>query len=382
MSDEQAPSKPGQFARRRLTPFLAHEMIYDYATDQLEPERRAALEEFLAKDHESQVLLKNVKAAQAYSSKLSKTKVDADVLKLLSEAESAVSLGKRYSSWQEWPETLRWSLTAIALSGVVATSVALVPWSKFSSLKKAGTADSVEVAQIPQPKPEDSSEVAANEDNGSGDEAPDEAADEGSGDDVADEGGDNGTPAKAAAVAVAAVTPKPTATPNATPVVVAKAGTPPPSLSRSTPAPFVSANLPPSNPNGAKVPTPMPAPGTNASSRLSISETADTHAVGDAKAKGFVYRAFMTLDNLEEIAPKIKDDIIALGGEKAGEVELGWKRGTGHYYHFAISDENEKKMLERLQVYGPVRLSKDPHPRVMPAGKVRFILWVESAPES
>lgn len=85
----------------------------------------------------------------------------------------------------------------------------------------------------------------------------------------------------------------------------------------------------------------------------------------------------MTLDNLEEIGPKMRDDIVALGGEKAGEVELGWKRGSGRYYHFALPEENEKKLLERLQVYGPVRISKDPHPRVMPPGKVRFILWVD-----
>ncbi len=377
MSDDQTPPKSGQFARKKLTPFLAHEMIYDYATGQLDPERRAALEEFMAKDHESQNLLKNIEAAQAYTAKLSKTTIDSEVLQHLSEAENAVSLGRKYSSWREWPETLRWSITAIALSAGVAGVVALVPWSKLSSSRKTGGVESLEVAQIAQPKTDEIVEVAANDDNGSGDEAPtdvtNKATGEDSGDDVADEGdGGGGALAKTSALAVA---PKPT------PVLVVRA-TPPAALGRLTPTPFVSVNLPPNNPSGAKVPAPIPALGTNASTRIMISETADTHAAGDTKAKGFVFRAFMTLDNLDEIAPKIKDDIIALGGEKSGEVELGWKRGSGHYYHFAIPEDNEKKMLERLQVYGPVRISKDPHPRVMPPGKVRFILWVESAPES
>ena len=86
----------------------------------------------------------------------------------------------------------------------------------------------------------------------------------------------------------------------------------------------------------------------------------------------------MTLPDLEKLGPKITADIEQLGGEKAGEVELGWKRGTGRYYHFAIPEANQEKLLERLRAYGPVRLSKDAHPRVMPKGQVRFILWVEA----
>jgi hypothetical protein len=369
LSEDQ--KKAGPFVRKKLTPFLAHEMIYDYSIGQLDAERKAALEEFLAKDHESQVLLKNIGLAQDYAAKMSKVTVDAEILQQLSEAESAASLGKRYSSWKEWPETLRWSITAIVLSASVAGAVALVPWSKLGSSRKHGAADSVEVAQIAQPKPEDTTEVAANEDNGSGDEAPDDSTDESSGDDVADsnDGDESATAHAKKAAVVAAATPKITPTPQPTPVAVAVAKS----------IPIVN---PPKPPVVAATAAKAPSPGTNASTQIAMSETADTHAVGDPKARGFVYRAFMTLNNLEDIAPKITDDIIALGGEKAGEVELGWKRGTGHYYHFVIPDDNQKKMLEHLQVYGPVRISKDPHPRIMPPGKVRFILWVESAPDS
>jgi hypothetical protein len=364
LSESESP-KQNQFTRKKLTPFLAHEMIYDYAAGQLDPERRAALEEFLAKDTESQNILKNIEQAKTYTEKLRGLSVDREILQQLQEAESAVSLGKRYSSWKEWPETLRWSITAVAMSAVVAGTVALVPWSKISPSKKSGGVPTLEVAQIPQSKTEAPAEVAANEENGSGDEAPDEANDESSGDDVGDEG-DSSTGATAVAAA-AAIPKKPT--PTATPAAVA----------RATPPTFVTVNLPqPTPPNGAK-PTSTPAPGTNASTKLAITQTADSHAPGDAKARGFVYRAFMTLDNLDELGPKITADINALGAEKAGEVELGWKRGSGRYYHFAIPEENEKKVMERLQVYGPVRISKDPHPRVMPPGKVRFILWIESA---
>jgi hypothetical protein len=95
--------------------------------------------------------------------------------------------------------------------------------------------------------------------------------------------------------------------------------------------------------------------------------------------QGVVNRAFMSIDRLDELAPKIVVQIKELGAEKAGEVELGWKRGTGRYFHFAIPETNEARLLEVLRAYGPVRISKDVHPRVMPPGQLRFILWIESS---
>ncbi len=411
MSDEQRP-KQSPFTRKKLTPFLAHEMIYDYASRTLEPERRAALEEFLETDQESQALLKNIQNAQSYVTKLKALSIEPQILAHLLEAESALSLGRRYSSWREWPETLRWSITAITLSAVVAGSVALVPWSKLTA-KKTQATDNVEVAQLAQSHPDDAEQVAAN-DEGSGDEPLDSAADEeSSGDDVAETGdgtvdaddesdvADETSGDKVAGLAPAAVIiPTPAGTPP-TPKA------PPELLDRSAPSPFVAFFFPPApkatpkleanveatlqptpvatpmvaeaRPTPKPTSTPTPAPGTNASAQVVMGETADTHDKRDAKAKGLVYRAFMTLSDLDEIGPKITADIAALGGEKAGDVELGWKRDAGRYYHFVLPESNEKKILERLQVYGPVRISKDPHPRVMPEGQVRFILWVESA---
>ena len=342
----------GRKFRRKLTPFLAHQMLYDYATGHLDMDRKVAVDEFLEKDQESQAILASIRAALVYAESLSTTKIDPEALHHLLDAESPASLGKRYSSWEEWPEPIRWSLTAIAISVMVATSVALIPWNKLHR-SPTKTEDSIEVAQITKPVGADAEAPGAvAEPKGSGDE-PDDAAeaaanengDEGSGDDIGDAGDDSGT--KAAAAVKEAPTPKPTPTPAPTPVP------------KSTPskAPVVVAAT--AHPDAAN------------------DEGSENMVAG--KAKGFVYRAFMNLSDLEELGPKITEDIRALGGEKAGEVELGWKRGTGRYYHFALPEENEKRLLEKLQVYGPVRISKDPHPRVMPPGKVRFILWVESS---
>jgi len=122
--------------------------------------------------------------------------------------------------------------------------------------------------------------------------------------------------------------------------------------------------------------------GDTSSSLAGATQAGAAVASKTGKPQGFVYRAFMTLDDLDTLGPKITQLVQELGGVKAGEVELGWKKGNSvRYYHFSIPDDNQEKLVEQLQTYGPVRISKDPHPRIMPKGQVRFILWVE-APKS
>ncbi|MES2963906.1 MAG: hypothetical protein V4760_08445 [Bdellovibrionota bacterium] len=353
----------GRRFKRKLTPFLAHQMLFDYATDQLDPERKTAVEEFLETDQEGRTILANLKLALAYVDQLGRTTIDAGVLEQLKDAESPVSLGRRYSSWNQWPEPLRWSLSAIAISCVVAAFVALVPWNMLGGLFhfKSKPSDLVQVAEIPQNTIGDIE--AAEEPVGSGDAAPE---DEGSGDE------EMGDEVSGGGATVAANTPNaavPAAPPRTSPTPPAKA---PVAIAVATPSAPVA--IAPASPTPVATP-----PSASQQQEVVANEENSGTSPQDGKAKGYVYRAFMNLANIEDVAPQLTDAIRGLGGEKSGEVELGWKRGSGRYYHFALPEENEKKLLDKLQAYGPVRISKDPHPRVMPAGRVRFILWVESS---
>jgi hypothetical protein len=141
-----------------------------------------------------------------------------------------------------------------------------------------------------------------------------------------------------------------------------------------TPAPVVSVASAPA----VKINTPVSAPLRTPKPVAVPVATSPPLVVSAKSSRGFVYRAFMTLADIENVAPKITQQLKELGAEKAGEVELGWRRGSGRYYHFSMPESNEQRLLENLRGYGPVRISKDPHPRVMPDGQVRFILWVES----
>lgn len=325
-----------KFRHRKMTTFLCKELLYEYQRNLLDSERKEAVEDFLKSDEECQRALKKIQSALRYAEKLRETSIRPDILQHLKEVESAVSIGRKYTSWKQWPETVRWSIVALTISISVAAVVAIVPWQRLPKLPISKKSNVLELADLSRASGiSDSDEamfiedesVFVENDHGSGDEEMDA---EGLADEVR--------------IPVAAL--------GSTPSVAEK----PKGVSASAPPETTAGSTRDAN-TGANVDT-------------------NTDAT-DARLKGFVYRAFMNLANLEDVGDKITAHIVDLGGTKAGEVELGWKRGEGRYYHFALPSESEEQLLESLRAYGPVRISKDPHGRVMPQGQVRFILWVE-----
>ena len=97
-------------------------------------------------------------------------------------------------------------------------------------------------------------------------------------------------------------------------------------------------------------------------------------------AMGTLHRMSMKISNIENRADEITNKILALGGKKAGRVRLGWRKPDGNYYHFSIPKNNMQQLSTTLGEYGPVRLSKHPHTRVMPEGVNRIILFIEDGP--
>ncbi len=97
--------------------------------------------------------------------------------------------------------------------------------------------------------------------------------------------------------------------------------------------------------------------------------------------RGWLYRAVIQVSNIETSTEKIKNRIEELGGRKAGEVPLGWQKGTGSYFHFTIPEKNYAELQKMLEEYqgANIGIRKDKHPRVMPDGIIRFILDVKPA---
>lgn len=90
-----------------------------------------------------------------------------------------------------------------------------------------------------------------------------------------------------------------------------------------------------------------------------------------------VYRGLITVTDFEQVTSIIRDRVIAVGGKKAGEVELGWiKNKNTSYFHFIFPTEKREEIVTFVQQYGNLQYKLEPHPRILPLGHSRFIIEV------
>ncbi len=349
--------------KRKLTPFLCQELLYDYAIDSLDTDRRAAVEEHLEENSDSRRTLETIHKGFDYASKLSEFEISESLVSRLQESENIISISKKISNYNDYPDWVKWSLASLLASLCIAMIAVVVPW---KTLIKRSSTDSKTVVLAP----------LSNENEDKEQEQDDANAEHESSGDFDESGAPVEDPAPVPQATVAAVKPIPSGSipPLEKLPKVASTATPTPA-----PKPLVIAK---------PVATPVIASTPVAALDTSEQEAADADAAAVhevagqtdemAKAKAFVYRGSMTVANIEDVSDQIVQQIKELGGAKAGEVELGWKRGTLRYFHFTLPQASEERLLELLRAYGPVRISKDPHPRVMPEGQVRFILSIDA----
>lgn len=104
--------------------------------------------------------------------------------------------------------------------------------------------------------------------------------------------------------------------------------------------------------------------------------TTSTVAASAKVTQGFVYRGVLKAANVRAITSKIVTSIDGMGARKAGEVRLGWPKGSGSYFHFTIPDQQLENAKKTFESYGSLQISKEKHDRVMPIGISRVIIDV------
>lgn len=315
--------------KRKLTRFLCQEMLYDYVSNQLDPERAEAVEEFLKTSPECQKELESLKAGLLYVEQISQTEISEPLYKKIRDAKSPFSQWVGRYHWRNWPEAARWTLEAVAVSAVVVLVAAVVApkvveWWPEANEQKVLLAE-VE-KQNREIEPSDDHTHAHGEEE----------------------------------------------------VELAEPATPAESQSAASPVAESEPEESPPKPEPQAAASPSPEKASSQEDE-DISEPQTQPKASSKAMRGFLYRAFMELDNLEILTDRIAEDITKLGGEKAGQVPLGWKKPKGSYYHFTLPETNYDQLVNVLKNYGAVRVYKDPHPRVMPEGVIRLILWIEDA---
>lgn len=317
--------------KREMTSFVTRELLYDYLSEQLDDERRLAVENQLRSHRELQLELHKIRAGISYVESLGQTKISPAVLDEIGAPETYLSVLLKKTKYEQWPLTVKWGLEALIVLTCFIFVLVLVPWDKALQWGISLRGGDWILAEVPREIRTGTGRLQTIEKNESGA--------------FEDEGVD-----QKIATTKEAIIPQ---------IVLPAAAVPaiPSTGSKTTP-----------------IPPAAPAKAATAAS------TVTTKSVEKKQVEGSLYRGSLAVTNLSMIGPKVTEKILELGGRKAGEVELGWMKTPGSsYYHFTIPEAKYDELQKFFSETGQVRVSKEKHPRVMPEGIIRLIITVEEA---
>jgi hypothetical protein len=315
----------GDFKRKRLSKFLVQEMLYEFVTHQLDSAREKEITDYLETCRDSQRELENLSKGLRYTQVAGQLKISMSLQEALENFEPQWK--KQLRAWTLWSSQRGWKvLPYVFVVAVIGLGLFITkPWQVKPN-------ESVLLAEQIRKEPDMEPKAKAPP-----------------------------TPA-APSVPVAAIGPSPTVTPE--PSVI-----PEPSPMPST-LQAIAQKLP-----VIKGLAPAPAPPV---AEEKPSDGAVAQDSEEQMGRGFLFRSEITVNDFMNSWPAIRDKIVAMGGKVAGNVELGWlRRPTEAYFHFSLPESNLNELEIFLGTFGPVRFSKDRHPRVMPQGQIRIIMTVK-----
>lgn len=314
-----------------VTPFVGQELLYDYVRGHLDPDRVRALEKLLEENREIRGELEKIKEGLAYVSGLRETKVSQVLTESIRTPSTYLHVLLAKTRFTEWPEGVKLALEGFLIAVGALALIIVIPWGKVLSLRSVFDRESVVLTEVTKAKIEAQDAI--------GTDAKDKF--------IFD---DEGKPAEQTKKAANAPTP--------TPMVKAAQEVKATPVAAATPAP----------PAAAKAPR----------EETRVESAAITEPAADSgKKQGFLYRGSIKVTNMEDVVPKLVSFIDSIGGRKAGEVDLGWKKGSGAYFHFTVPEAKYQALQTEFGEYGSLKIQKEPHPRVMPDGIIRLIITVD-----
>lgn len=377
---------------RPLSPFHAREMLYEYACGSLDAIRSQALEEYLKTDSNLQSELARIRQSLAYLERLSDFKVSPEKIAQLRVSTTWAERMAEKLRMEDWPAGVKLGLESMAVVSAIFVIAIAVPWNSLFEVIQDETG-STTLAEIRRDfRPQNSL-----------DEYPEDSLMEMVKGIVFD---DEGTPENESRKGVRQIAAVPQISKNESSDVlpdeiqtqtaanvktVEAAKTPPaaagvPASSGFTKAEnskretsSVTASSAPQAPVAAPAPT-MPQASSMAGTGPVV-EPAAAKVTAGAKDplfnQGFLYRGRLKATNVEAITPKLVEFVTELGGRKAGQVDLGWSKGQGSYFHFTIPEAKYEELVKFFREYGSLAISKERHSKVMPEGIIRLIIEVE-----
>lgn len=134
--------------KREMSPFIGHELLYDFLTDSLDPERRAAVADHVKFSRDAQLDLSKIENGQKYAERLADTRVSEPIIEQINEPSSYLTVLMQKSNFDKWPQGLKWGLEALVVVGVIVTLLSVTPWQKVMQLGTLGGSKDVILAEV------------------------------------------------------------------------------------------------------------------------------------------------------------------------------------------------------------------------------------------
>lgn len=320
-----------KFREQLQSRYFSQERMFEYFKKELNAEEVRQTETFLAESSPMRQDLEDMKHAAQFIQQLRDVRISEKMLaRIAAQQPVSLDLAKRLE-FAQWSLGFRRSLMFIAGALGVLLLLLMVPWDEI--YRQISRNQSTQVVLVETPRAQSELDLSAYEKQ----EKPEFSDDE-------------SKPTESEKNPSAKPNPSTTAKTTAK-NEVAKTTTPP----VSQPAALVKPI-----PNPVKI------------------EVDDSQSAAANATTGYLYRGRLTISNLPDSEPKITEKIIALGGRKAGEVALGWKKTPqSAYYHFTIPENKLNELTQFLALYGEPRIVKEKHPRVMTDGIIRLIIEID-----
>lgn len=313
--------------KREMSDFVAAHLLFEYARNTLDPERKLSVEKALEATPELQNEFIRLINGIQYCEKLSETLVNDAAIKQIELQSSQVNYIVSRLRWHQWPLGFKWLVEAGIVAVLLVVVLNVLPLNRLIHLGDGVDSQTI-IAEVDRKK-----KIELGDQPEANIEKPAFADEE----------------IKQIETKIAKNEPKVPVKPE-----VAK--------NERKEEPKL-----PSKPMAVVTPTP-PAPPSEKTT---------------PKTGGSIFRGQFMVTNAEMVSPKVKEKIKELGGQKAGEVEIGWlKTPNVYYFHFTVPEAKLGELEAFLKDFSTGKLVKEAHPRVMPDGIIRLLFTVEEKPSA
>ncbi|KYG60669.1 hypothetical protein ACLWBD_00930 [Bdellovibrio sp. HCB117] len=134
--------------KREISPFIGHELLYDYLTGSLDKDRRLAVEDHVKFSRDAQLDLTKIQNGQAYAEKLADTVVSQHIIGQINAPSSYMSVLMQKSNFDKWPQGLKWGLEALVVVVGIVVLLSITPWQKVMELSTTTGSKEVVLAEV------------------------------------------------------------------------------------------------------------------------------------------------------------------------------------------------------------------------------------------